>query len=187
MAFQHQFHSRLLQQVNDTNSRNLELQSLIAQKDDQIASLTAQLQHPFARANNGGNATAVAVGNLQRLNADLTISRDAARRDNAALRSNIEVMRKTFDTVKADLNKQIESLQSQLKKAKGAKERGKSSASKAELDTANNEVKRLRLALAALQKQFEAEKREAGRGGRFPATAPDKMDQDDEENLPAPR
>ncbi|USW50076.1 hypothetical protein Slin15195_G033950 [Septoria linicola] len=205
MSYQQQFHSRLLQQLNETNSRNLELQSLLAQKDDQLSTLNARLSSALASPGSSGsvNASHGDSNQLRRRNVDmlkqLNRAQDALATAEAKLKSNTT----KFHKIEADLRKQVATLQRELGQCNQQLE-GRGSASqqprknaawtastgvapRAELDAANAEVKRLRSTLGHLQKQFEQEKREGNHARDLPASDPRKSrhveEQDDEETV----
>ncbi|KAF2213194.1 hypothetical protein CERZMDRAFT_96861 [Cercospora zeae-maydis SCOH1-5] len=203
MSYQQQFQSRLLQQLNDTNSRNLELQSLLAQKDDQLASLNARRSNAAVQSGAGSNAGGNDAGmnQLRRTHADtlarLSRAEEAAMAAEAKLKSNTS----RFQKIEADLRQQIIQLHNDLRQRdqqlrdRGAAHQGSRKgaqwtaatgvAPRAELDAAKAEVRKLKNQLASLQRQFEREKRGAGPHRDLPASDPEKLrqleDQDDEE------
>ncbi|PIB00060.1 hypothetical protein CB0940_03173 [Cercospora beticola] len=200
MSYSQQFQSRLLQQLNDTNSRNLELQSLLAQKDDQLATLTARAG-PGAGSNAGGNQNT--INQLRRTNADTLAQLRRAEETATAAEAQVKSNLSRFQKIEADLRQQIGQLQRDLRQRdQQLKDRGSAHsdprkgahwtastgvAPRAELDSAKAEVKRLRNALGSLQRQFEREKREASQHRDLPAANPEKLrqieDQDDEETV----
>lgn len=205
MSYQQQFHSRLLQQLNDTNCRNLELQSMLAQKDDQLSTLNTRLSNALVSGAGGaGSDGDGSISHLQRRNADTSMQLDQARQALATADGKLKTATSRFHKIEADLRKQVAELQrelrhchQQLKIPNGSSQQPRKSAQwpastgvapRAELDAATTEVKRLRSAYASLQKQFELEKRESGSHRGFPPADPEKSrhieDQDDEEMVP---
>ncbi|KAM3423565.1 hypothetical protein BST61_g992 [Cercospora zeina] len=205
MSYQQQFNSRLLQQLNDTNSRNLELQSLLAQKDDQLASLNARRSNTAVQSGAGSNAGGndASMNQLRRTHAD-TIAR-LSRAEEAAVAAEAKLKSTTsrFQKIEADLRQEIHHLQNDLRqrdqqlKDRGSAHQGSRRgaqwtvatgvAPRAELDAAKAKVKKLQSQLGSLQRQLESEKREAGQHRDLPASDPEKLrqfeDQDDEETM----
>lgn len=212
MSYQQQFHTRLLQQLNDTNSRNLELQCLLAQKDDQLSTLNTRLSTALVSPGAGSGSQSdsqghASIANLQRRNADTQRLLDHAQQAAAAAEGKLKSSTSRFQQIEADLRNQVNELQTELRHCNqqlknrgggggGSQQPHKSAqwtastgvAPRAELDAANAEVKRLRSAFASLQKQFEQEKKEGGQHRRFPIADSEKSrhieHQDDEETMP---
>lgn len=176
MASQHHFTDRLRNQLNDTNARNLELQALLAQRDDALAACNARLQNVLSAASMTDDT------NVQSLQSELRMAREAAAnieaRHNHALR--------IFNQERGELKQRIESLQHEVAGRGVLKEAEMQLGIKiTELANLEAELKKTKVYAAGLQKQFEAEKKENTKLKSFPATAAGKrrtdIDQDDEE------
>ncbi|KXT13747.1 hypothetical protein AC579_10083 [Pseudocercospora musae] len=202
MAYHAQFHTRLLQQVNEMNSRNLELQSLLAQKDDELTQVNARLQNAMTSGSVSGSGRRPSTSALQRQNADLKNELLSAETAAATAEDNLKTLAQKFAEIESDLRRQILDLQGDVRKrddllrevAESCEpsyrtESGYSSPAPGMTPTEQNELKRLRTAFASLQKQFQAEKKENARLRNFPVSSGEKMrhieeDQDDEESVP---
>ena len=178
MAYSQQFSDHLLRQLNEANRRNLELQSLLAHRDDQIGNINAQLQRALATPTM--NAQPSLVQNLQKRNADFQGQLKHAKQA----------------TTEAQQKQQILALQQKLnlagidtKAVLPVEDPAQVVSLQTDLAKANAELLRLRTAYSSIQRQFEAEKKQSEQHQSFPATAPEKVtqihnnddDMDDEE------
>ncbi|EME86532.1 uncharacterized protein MYCFIDRAFT_194566 [Pseudocercospora fijiensis CIRAD86] len=184
------------------NSRNLELQSLLAQKDDELTQVNARLQNALTSASGGGSGRRTSTSALQRHNADLKNELLSAETAAATAEDNLKTLAQKFAEIESDLRRQILDLQGDVRKrddllrevAESCEpsyrpDSGYSSPATGMTPTEQNELKRLRTAFASLQKQFQAEKKENARLRNFPETSGEKLrhieeDQDDEESVP---
>jgi hypothetical protein len=160
MAYQQHFNGRIRQELTNSNSRVLELQSILAQKDDEITLLSTQLRQ----------------------------LRDAGAATSPLNRHHADILNEKLKAANAEGRKRETKLHGQIEKLQQQARARTDMVPRARLDAANAELKRLKTALASLQKQFEIEKNENATHGRFPATCPEKQSQlddgDDDEVLP---
>ncbi|EGP90450.1 unnamed protein product [Zymoseptoria tritici ST99CH_1A5] len=185
MASQHHFADRLRNQLNEANARNLELQALLAHKDD----LLAASSHRFQSAH-----SALPPQNHSLLHQQLQHALEAAKSSDQRLQESCA----RFDQAELGWKAQIKGLQIQIDErnnvlAEAAEQLAQkgygsdASSVKAELKQVRLELERTKTYAAGLKKQFEVEKRENSKSRRFPATAVGKGaedDQDDDEVVP---
>lgn len=194
MAFSQQFSDHLRRQVNEANRHNLELQSLLAHKDDQLAGVNAQLQRALAVSHI--NTQPSLVQNLQKRNNDFQGQLQHAKQATADAQKKLNDRTKDFNVVWTQQQEQIFALQHKLNSAgidtKAIVHVGDTSkivSLEKDLAKANAELQRLRTTYLSLQRQFEAEKKQSEQCHSFPETASHKAgqthnkddDMDDEE------
>lgn len=193
MAFQQQFSDRLLQQVSEVNNRNLHLESMLAQKDDQIAHLQRTL------ANQHSSSPSVPGVGIPPHGYELQLHKANERAATAeeTLKNSI----RSFDKEYKSWQKQIKALKAEVaaagSNANGGGSRPASApplaveggarvvALQSELAKTKGELQKLRSAYQGLQRQFQAEKRENARLARLPRMDPGKgkqFQQDDDED-----
>ncbi|CAK3975624.1 Hypothetical predicted protein [Lecanosticta acicola] len=186
MAYSQQFSDRLLQQVNETNARNLHLEALLAQRDDQLAHAQRTLAGQI-----GGSLPASFDFQLQ-----LQKANERASNAEANLNNSIS----TFDKEYKKQQKQIRTLKNELEAARCSTSVTRAPASteessriislEKELEKNKYQLQNLKTAYAGLQRQLKAEQRENSRRQNLPRTNPAKAvsigddDQDDEEPEP---
>lgn len=176
MAHEQRFRDRLQQQLQQAGARILHLEALHAQKDDQLANASAQIQRLQAKPASSSGSQAVTAAVQSQINQATTRAMSAENH----LRESVT----RFNRVHASLQQQI----SRLKKENEALTGSNGGTEWASLKT---EMGRIRKAYAMLEKQFEAEKRKNAKGASFSATAKGKgkaaaayeadEDEDDEE------
>lgn len=184
MASQHHFSDRLRNQLNDANARNLELQALLAQRDDSLAACSTRLQNAISAASNTGvpnsflhNELHLAQEDADRLETRLSHMLADFNKERSKWKHDIENLQREVavrDSVLSDANL---CLAAELERSSTVTE------VQVELARIKLELKKMKQYATGIQKQFEAEKKD--NSSRFPATAAGKactdIDQDDEE------
>lgn len=190
MAYSQNFSDHLLRQLNESNRRNLELQSLLAHKDDQLAGANAQLQRALAAPHmNAQPSQPSLVQNLQKRNHDFQGQLQHAKQATTDAQRKLNERTTDFNAVYKEQQTQILALQQKLnltgidtKAVVPFEDPAKVVLLEKDLAKANVELKRLRTAYSSLQKQFEAEKKQNEQQQGFPATAPGKIAQTHEDD-----
>lgn len=191
MAFQQQFSDRVLQQVSEVNNRNLHLESMLAQKDDQIAHLQRTL------ANQHNSSPSVPGVGIPPHGYELQLHKANERAATAeeTLKNSI----RSFDKEYKSWQKQIKALKAEVAAAGSNASAGRLASApplsveggarvvalQSELAKTKSELQKLRSAYQGLQRQFQAEKRENARWARLPKMDPGKgkqFQQDDDED-----
>ncbi|CZT19085.1 uncharacterized protein RCC_04931 [Ramularia collo-cygni] len=186
MASQHHFTDRLRARLNDSNAQNLELQALLAQRDDALAACNARLQTAISTSTMPGDPHPL-------LQNELRIAKEAA----SAAENQLSQTCVIYNKEQLEWKQSVEKLQQEVAVrdavlsdanyclAKEVKRTATVEALEAELTKSQAELKRIKQYAAGIQKQFEAEKKENSKLRQFPATAAGKnrtdVDQDDEE------
>lgn len=187
MASQHHFTDRLRAQLNDTNARNLELQALLAQKDDALAAYNERLQNALAAPSSAGDASILLLQHELRLGRETTDD----------LKNQLNRAYSLLNQERSESTQHVERLQREVTErnlllgdasyclAVKAKDSTAVDGLQTELANVHAELKKTKQYAAGIQKQFEAEKRENTKLRSFPTTAVGKtrtdIDKDDEE------
>lgn len=187
MASQHHFTDRLRAQLNDANARNLELQALLAQRDDSLAACNARLQNVLSATSMNGDPNILVLQN------ELRLAKETAVNTEARLSQAFSM----FNQERGECKQRIEKLQHEVAKrdsvlreasyclAAEVKQVTNVDGLRVELANTRAELQKSKQYATGIQKQFEAEKKENTKLRAFPATAAGKnrtdIDQDDEE------
>lgn len=186
MASQHYFTNRLRSQLNDSNARNLELQALLAQRDDSLAACNARLQNVLSTTSIKGDPHSL-------LQDELRLAKEATVNAETRLSQTFVI----FDQEQLEWKQRVEKLErevavrdavlSDANYCLAAEVKRSATVDGLQMQLANSqaELKRTKQNAARLQKQLEAEKKANTKSRQFPATAVGKsrmdVDQDDEE------